>query len=226
MKYRILLAAFAAALAAPLAVQATPLEERPPAAPKAATDDHAGKTEAKQERRRAEHARKAELKQAVSQCRALRKQLGARAFAAAYPTALACVRERMEAERANRAEAKADCQAKLGKDAKARRIAKCAAKSAASDSAAERAAVVGAAKACAEELAADPAGFRAEYGQGRSLANAFGKCVAASVAGDEDAKEDEAAATDEHDEDVDDEDVEQDDEDVDAVEEDASDEDE
>lgn len=218
-----MLAAFAAALAAPLAVQATPLEERPPAPPKAAADDHAGKTESKQERRRSPHARKAELKQAVSQCRALRKQLGARAFEAAYPTARACVRERMEAERANRAEAKADCQAKLGEDAKPRRIAKCAAKTAANDSAEERAAVVGAAKACAEELAADPAGFRAEYGQGRSLANAFGKCVSANVSGGEDAKEDEASETDEHDEDDDDDDDDdEDDEHDDAVAEDDS----
>ena len=164
MKMKIVLAAALALLAAPTAAA----EERP------APGEKAGKETRAAER----HVQRAELKLAMRHCAELKKQLGRTAFEAAYPTFRACVLARVEAERANRSEAKAECLAKLGKRAKGKRLRACTAKSAAADSALERETVVNAAKTCAEELLADPAGFRAEYGKNHTLANAFGKCVA------------------------------------------------
>lgn len=204
MRNRILLAVLAAALAAPLAVQAAPLEERPPAPTEKPAEERAAekdkvkehsdgarekgkeKADAAKERAQGKKVHKAELKQAARQCAALRKQLGKQAFAAQYPTPAACLKARIAAERAHRAEAKTECEAKLGEGASPKRVAACAAKSAAQDSAEERATVVNAAKACAEELSADPTGFRAEYGTSKNLANAFGKCVSAKASGEED----------------------------------------
>jgi hypothetical protein len=164
MTKKIVLAAALALLAAPTAAA----EERP------APGEKGGKETRAAER----HVQKAELKLAMRHCAELKKQLGRVAFEAAYPTFRACVLARVQAERANRSEAKAECLAKLGKRANGKRLRACMAKSAAADSALEREAVVSAAKACAEELSADPAGFRAEYGKNHNLANAFGKCVA------------------------------------------------
>jgi hypothetical protein len=167
MTKKIVLAAVLALLAAPVATA----EERP------GPVDKAGKEQRAAERK----AGKLELKQAMRHCVELKQQVGRAAFKATYPTFRACVLARVQAERANRSEAKTECLAKLGKRAKAKRLAACMAKTAAADSAHEREAVVNAAKACAEELAGDPAGFRAEYGTSHNLAHAFGKCVAAKA---------------------------------------------
>ena len=199
MAKKIVLAAVVALLAAPMAAA----EERP------APADKAGKEKRATERQ----PRKIELKQATRHCAELKQQIGRAAFEATYPTFRACVLARVQAERANRSEAKADClakldKAKLGKRAKAKRLAACTAKTAAADSALEREAVVNAAKACAEELAADPAAFRAEYGKSRNLAHAFGKCVAAKAkAGGEDESGDAGDEEEEEAEDADDEDL-------------------
>ena len=197
MKHRMLLAALAAALAAPLAVQAAPLEERPPAPAGAAATKNDDKAKSKADK----HHVKAELEQAERQCAALRKQLGKTAFAATYPTMKACLAARVQAERAHRTEAKTECEAKLGKRADPKRVAACTAKSAAEDSAEERTTVVNAAKACADELAADPSGFRAEYGAKHNLASAFGKCVSAKASGEDEDEDDEHEDEDEDDED-------------------------
>jgi len=167
MAKKIVLAAVLALLAAPVATA----EERP------GPVDKAGKEQRAAERK----AGKLELKQAMRHCVELKQQVGRAAFKATYATFRACVLARVQAERANRSEAKTECLAKLGKRAKAKRLAACMAKTAAADSAHEREAVVNAAKACAEELAGDPAGFRAEYGTSHNLAHAFGKCVAAKA---------------------------------------------
>jgi len=182
MTRKFVLAAVLALLAAPMAAA----EERPAPGGKAAKEKSAAER----------HGQKGELKQATRHCAELKRKLGRTPFEATYPTFRACVLARIQAERTNRSEAKAACLAKLGKDArlgkraKAKRLAACMAKKAAGDSALEREAVVNAAKACAEELAADPAAFRAEYGTGRTLANAFGKCVESKAkAGDDEAGE-------------------------------------
>jgi hypothetical protein len=47
--------------------------------------------------------------------------------------------------------------------------------------AADAAVVKNAAKACKAERAADPAGFREQYGSNGNGKNAFGKCVSANV---------------------------------------------
>jgi hypothetical protein len=183
MAKKIVLAAVLALLAAPVATA----EERPAPVDKAA----------KEQRSAERKAGKLELKQATRDCAELKQQVGRAAFKATYPTFRACVLARVQAERANRSEAKTECLAKLGKRAKAKRLAACMAKTAAADSALEHEAVVNAAKSCAEELAGDPAGFRAEYGTSHNLAHAFGKCVAAKAKagsghedGDVDAHED------------------------------------
>ena len=213
MAKKIVLAAVLALLAAPVATA----EERP------APVDGAGKEQRKAER----NAGKLELKQATRHCAELKQQVGRAAFKATYPTFRACVLARVQAERANRSEAKADClaklddKAKLGKRAKAKRLAACTAKTAAADSALEREAVVNAARSCAEELAGDPDGFRAEYGTSHNLAHAFGKCVAAKAkagAGEE-------SDSDEHAEDEDVDQAAEEDDDGDVVEDDVDDED-
>jgi hypothetical protein len=216
MAKKIVLAAVLALLAAPVATA----EERP------APVDKAGKEQRAAERK----AGKLELKQATRHCAELKQQVGRAAFKATYPTFRACVLARVQAERANRSEAKAEClakldnKAKLGKRAKAKRLAACTAKTAAADSALEREAVVNAAKSCAEELAGDPDGFRAEYGTSHNLAHAFGKCVAAKAKA---GAADESGDVDEHEEE-DEEDVDQaeEDDDGDVVEDDVDDEDE
>ncbi len=212
MAKKIVLAAVLALLAAPVATA----EERP------APVDKADKEQRAAERK----AGKLELKQATRHCAELKQQVGREAFKATYPTFRACVLARVQAERANRSEAKAEClakldnKAKLGKRAKAKRLAACTAKTAAADSALEREAVVNAARACAEELAGDPDGFRAEYGTSHNLAHAFGKCVAAKAkagaaeeSGDVDEHEEEKDADHAAEEDDDDGDVIVDDED-------------
>ena len=198
MTKKIVLAAVLALLAAPMAAA----EERPAPAEKAGKEKRAGERKAS----------KLELKQAARHCAELKRKVGRTAFEVTYPTFRACVLARVQAERANRSEAKADCIAKLGKRAKGKRLAACMAKTAAADSALEREAVVNAAKACAEELAADPAAFRDEYGSSRNLAHAFGKCVSAKAkakakGGDDIAEEHEADEEDVVDEDEDDEEV-------------------
>lgn len=175
------------AVLALLAAQSAAAGERP----------RPGDQAAKEARAAEQQVRKMAFKRATRHCVELKQQLGRTAFKAAYPSFHACVLARVEAERANQGEAKAECLAKLGKRAKGKGLRACLAKTSAADSALELEQVVNAAKACAEELASDPAAFRADYGKNHNLANAFGQCVAAKAKAD---AEDESAEVDDHEE--------------------------
>ena len=134
-------------------------------------------------------------KNAAKACKAIRTEMGADAFKAAFPARKGkssfgrCVSEQRKARRDARKKARKACKAKglRGKSMK-----RCVRAELAADPAPNPADYQNGAKECEEELAEEPEEFAAKYGDG---SNAFGKCVS-HEAGDDDEGEDDGSEPD------------------------------
>ena len=126
---------------------------------------------------------------AAKDCKALRSQMGADSFRAAFGSkqgknALGrCVSTQRKARKAARKRARKACRSE---GLRGRQMKRCVRTTLAANPAPEGAAYEDAAKECGEEKADDPEGFAAEYGDGP---DAIAKCVAHEVSDDDEGTE-------------------------------------
>jgi hypothetical protein len=134
-------------------------------------------------------------KNAAKACKAMRTEMGADAFRAAFPSKKGkssfgrCVSEQRKARRDARKKARKACRAK---GLRGKSMNRCVRAELAANPAPKPADYQNGVKECEEDLAEEPEEFAAKYGDGSS---AFGRCVS-HEAGDDDEGEDEGAEPD------------------------------